>query len=303
MAAAMTFIVAGFAVCLCAQQNRIDVVTPLAPELASYGERAIGVRTVQATDRNRPDVLSLIAGRANARYDRTLVVEVWYPAQMAAGSAAGGDYHTITRDPAVATTLHGRAVRDAAPSNNGAPFPLVIVSHGYPGNRYLMSHLCENLASKGFIVASIDHKESTYDDQRAFASTLYNRPLDQLFVLNEMARLGRTGSGNALAGLVDADHAGIVGYSMGGYGVVNAIGGREYDLRRIQRCGRDARTRAAECDVVGARCGECGVSRERRPADQSRDCDRPVGHAGWILGCEWPRGDQNACAVRRRQSR
>ena len=43
----------------------------------------------------------------------------------------------------------------------------MIISHGYPGNRYLMSHLGENLASKGFVVASIDHRDSTYDDQKA----------------------------------------------------------------------------------------------------------------------------------------
>ncbi len=79
-------------------------------------------------------------------------------------------------------------------------FPLVIISHGYPGNRLLLSHMGENLASKGFVVASIDHKDSTYDDQKAFASTLYNRPFDQLFVLNEMARLGAASSGSFLAG-------------------------------------------------------------------------------------------------------
>ncbi len=34
-----------------AQQNRIDIVTPSAPELAAFGNYAIGVRTLQATDR------------------------------------------------------------------------------------------------------------------------------------------------------------------------------------------------------------------------------------------------------------
>ena len=43
----------------------------------------------------------------------------------------------ITRDPAVRATLVGRAVRDAMPAREGRPFPLVIVSHGYPGNRFL----------------------------------------------------------------------------------------------------------------------------------------------------------------------
>ena len=211
-------------VTLPAQNNRIDTVTPSAPALASYGPFAIGVRTIQVTDKNRPDILNTKEGGPVARYDRTLTLEVWYPAALAEGHKPGGDYPgVITRDPSVVVTLHGQALRDAAPVADA--WPLIIISHGYPGNRYLMSHLGENLASKGFVTVSIDHKDSTYDDQKAFGSTLYNRPFDQLFVLNEMARLGHKGSGSFLAGLVDASHTGLVGYSMGGYGLVNVIGG------------------------------------------------------------------------------
>ena len=208
-----------------AQDNRIDTVAPTAPELAPYGAHAIGVRTIQATGRNRADILKTTEGGPVARYDRTLTLEVWYPASLGASERPGGEYLSVTRDPAVTATLRGRAVRDAAPIGTGAPFPLVIISHGYPGNRYLMSHLAENLASKGYIAVSIDHAESTYDDLKNFASTLYNRSFDQLFVLNEMARLGSAGSGSFLVGRVDASRTGLVGYSMGGYGVVNVIGG------------------------------------------------------------------------------
>jgi predicted dienelactone hydrolase len=208
-----------------AQQNRIDTVTPIAPELASYGKYDVGVRTLQATDRNRPNILATKEGGPIERYDRTLTLEVWYPATLGSGQKPGGEYRTITRDPSVTTTLAGKAVRDAAPLSAEGAFPLVIVSHGYPGNRYLMSHLGENLASKGFVVASIDHPDSTYDDQKDFASTLYNRAFDQLFVLNAIDRLGQAGSGSFLSGVVDATRAGLVGYSMGGYGVVNVVGG------------------------------------------------------------------------------
>ena len=213
------------AVGVAAQQNRIDIVGPTAPELAPYGQNDIGVRTIQVTDRNRPDVLNIKEGGPVVRYDRTLTLEVWYPAALAAGQKPGGEYRTITRDPAVTATLFGKAVRDAAVSKTTSAYPLVIISHGYPGNRFLMSHIGENLASKGFVTVSIDHKDSTYDDQKAFASTLYNRSFDQLFVLNEIDRLSKAGSGSFLAGLVDATRTGIIGYSMGGYGVVNTIGG------------------------------------------------------------------------------
>src|SRR5688572_17169959 len=197
------------------QQNRIDIVTPAAPELATFGAHAVGVRTITATDRNRADILQTKEGAPTARYDRTLTLEVWYPAALSSGQQAGTSYRTITRDPAITAVIHARAVRDAVPARTSA-FPLVIMSHGYPGNRYLLSHLGENLASKGFVTVSIDHKDSTYDDQKAFASTLYNRPLDQLFVVSELERLGKSGSDSFLAGIVDASRTGLIGYSMGG---------------------------------------------------------------------------------------
>ena len=207
-----------------AQDNRIDVVTPMAPELAAFGAHAVGVRTITVTDRNRPDILRTKPGGPTMRYDRSLVLEVWYPA-VPSPATARGEYRAIMRDPSVTVTLRGKAERDAAPMSTEGPFPLLILSHGYPGNRFLLSHLGENLASKGYVVVSIDHTESTYDDLQAFASTLYNRPYDQLFVLHELARLGAPTSGSFLAGRVDAEHTGLVGYSMGGYGVVNVIGG------------------------------------------------------------------------------
>jgi predicted dienelactone hydrolase len=204
-----------------AQNNRIDTIAPSAPDLAPFGSYAVGVGTLDVTDKHRPDILNTKEGGPMARYDRTLTLEIWYPAVLAPGQKPGTEYRVITRDPTVTATLLGQAVRDARPGTG--PFPLVIISHGYPGNRFLMSHIGENLASKGYVVVSIDHKDSTYDDQKAFGSTLYNRPLDQLFVLSEMDRLGRPG--NLFAGLIDASRTGIIGYSMGGYGVVNAIGG------------------------------------------------------------------------------
>jgi len=222
---ALLLVVGAVATATPAQQNRIDTVTFLAPELARYGKYDVGVRTLQVTDNNRVDILNTREGEPPPRYDRTLTVEVWYPAALAAGQKPGGEYRTLTRDPAISATLYGKGVRGASPISTGGAFPLVIVSHGYPGDRYLMIHLCENLASKGLVVASIEHKDSTYDDQQTFGSTLYNRPFDQLFVLNEMARLGRAGSGSFLSGLVNDRQTGLVGYSMGGYGLINAIGG------------------------------------------------------------------------------
>jgi len=206
------------------QDNRIDIIRHDAPALADFGQYAIGVRTLNVVDKNRIDVLNTINGEDNKHYDRSLTLEVWYPATLAAGQSPGGQYQAITRNPAITATLRGRAVRDADIRKTATRYPLVVISHGYPGNRFLMSHLGENLASKGFVVASIDHRDSTYDDLKAFTSTLYNRPLDQRFVIDAIAKLGAS-KGSFLHDSVDANRTGVVGYSMGGYGLVNNLGG------------------------------------------------------------------------------
>jgi hypothetical protein len=121
-------------VAISAQQNHVDFITLMAPELAAYGPNDIGVRTLQVTDKNRPDVLNTKEGGPIARYDRTLTLEAWYPATLAAGQKPEGDYKIITFDAEVTATMHGKAVRDAA--IKPGPYPLVIISHGYPGNRY-----------------------------------------------------------------------------------------------------------------------------------------------------------------------
>ncbi|MFK7853897.1 MAG: alpha/beta hydrolase family protein [Granulosicoccus sp.] len=206
--------------------NRIDAQRPDAPELAAYGSFEVGSRPINLSNPNQLDVLALDAQSEQPdplpTYDRPLTVQMWYPSfPGATGSKA---LRAFLRDATTEVSLYGQATLWAAPILNAGPFPLVIVSHGYPGNRFLLSHLAENIASKGYIVASIDHTDSTYRTQAAFGSTLRNRTLDQLFVLNEMARLN-TDSGSFLHGLVDTDNTAVVGYSMGGYGAVITAGG------------------------------------------------------------------------------
>ena len=204
-------------------ETRIDVTRPDAPELAAYGPLPVGVRTLEVTDEGRVDVLALDAEAPAPEdmptADRTLTLEVFYPA--AEGATGDTAMTALLRDGTTEVTLRGRAMRDAEPSGEG-PFPLVVVSHGYPGNRFLMAHIAENLASRGYVAASVDHPDSTYDDFGPFGSTLVNRPLDQLFVVDAMA--GLSGGDGFLSGMVDAERSAIVGYSMGGYGAVIAAG-------------------------------------------------------------------------------
>ncbi|MDA0345761.1 MAG: dienelactone hydrolase [Verrucomicrobia bacterium] len=210
--------------CLHGQPNHIDAIRQDAPELAHYGDYNVGVRTLSFNDPGRLDVLKMKEGNEPQHYDRSLTVEIWYPAQLTPGQLPGGQYSAMTRNPKITATLYGKGVRDAAALKQEGKFPLVIISHGYPGNRFLMAHLGENLASKGYVVASIDHTDSTYDDIQAFPSTLYNRPLDQRFILSQLATLSKNSS-SFLNGFLNADTTAVIGYSMGGYGLVNNIGG------------------------------------------------------------------------------
>jgi predicted dienelactone hydrolase len=209
-----------------AQATPIDTIRPDAPALAAHGPLAVGVRTIEIRENARADILNTRSGEPTPLYERRLILEIWYPAQLAADQTPGTQYQSDTRNLAITATLQGRAVRDAQPLSGdaSAAFPLVILSHGYPGNRYLLSHLGENLASKGYVVASIDHTDSTYHDQQNISSTLYNRALDQRQTLNAIADLAADRQ-HFLNGLVDTDNTGLIGFSMGAYGVVNNLGG------------------------------------------------------------------------------
>lgn len=205
--------------------NRIDLIRPDAPDLAKHGKHEIGVRTIEMVNKDQIDVLKATAGQEPPRYDRRLMLEVWYPAETQ-GNQSGVYPGVFLRDGKTQATLYGRAARDAQPkraTGTSNSYPLVIISHGYPGNRFLLSHLAENLATKGYVVAAIDHTDSTYTDQGKFGSTLINRPLDQIFVLNAIDQLSKDNS-HFLNGMVDVSRTGLIGYSMGGYGALITAG-------------------------------------------------------------------------------
>lgn len=207
-----------------AGENRIDAIRSDAPALAALGSYSVGVKTLSFTNPGQLDIVNAKEGETTPTYTRPLTVEVWYPAKLTAGQTAAGEYRAMTRDGKTEVTLYGKAVRNAGADATGGPYPLIIMSHGYPGNRFLLSHLGENLSSKGYVVVSIDHTDSTYERQLAFGSTLVNRSLDQLFVLNEMAKLNTSDPGKTLQGLVNASNTALIGYSMGAYGAINTVG-------------------------------------------------------------------------------
>jgi predicted dienelactone hydrolase len=179
-----------------AMAQGVNVKRPDAPPLAARGSAVVGVRTLQLTD----------PGRQN----RSITVEVWYPAS---GIQQNTVYQSVIGQTPV--RVAGRANRDAAPISGR--FPLIVASHGQPGTRFQFAYLNEHLASRGFVVAALDHPGSTYQTltQPNYISSIVDRPLDILFAIGAVAQQIPS---------ADAGNVGLLGYSYGGYSVINAAG-------------------------------------------------------------------------------
>ncbi len=176
-----------------------------APELARTGQNRVGVATKEFVD--------------TKRNSRSLKVDFWYPALTGADGAPETYVGRLTAEPPAAATEFARAgiaVRGARPA--AGRFPLVVVSHGYDNESVLLSWLTENLASKGYVVAAIRHADPPITDRARFHETVLNRPLDVAFAATALQR------SLAEMGLADPARTALVGYSMGGYGVLAAAG-------------------------------------------------------------------------------
>ena len=199
-----------------------------APELAPRGHWPVGVRTLDLVNPGQVDILHFDKATGKAPlYDRPLKIEIWYPAVIPAGQEERVVYEsampgTPAPDAPKTFRIPGKALRDAPPVS-GERFPLVVVSHGYPGSRTFLTYLTENLASKGYVVAAIDHTDSVFGAQAPFTSTLLNRTADQWFTIDALQARSVL-SGDFLNGLLDASRVAIVGYSMGGYGALATAG-------------------------------------------------------------------------------
>ena len=191
-----------------------------APELARLGKLAVGVRTLALVQRNQEDVLGFNpADGSFPKSNRTLTIDLWYPAVAAASTERETYTATLPSEPPAAPasfTVPGIAVRDAQPA--GKEYPLVVISHGYSNSPAAMTWLTENLASKGYVVAAIRHDDPPITDKAKIAQLLVRRPLDIAFVTYSLKSI------LAREHLIDPTRIALIGYSMGGYGVLTAAG-------------------------------------------------------------------------------
>ena len=182
------------------------------PELAQLGPFAVGVRTLTLVDHKAVDLIA-------PGQDRKLRVDIWYPARIAKGAKLETYHATLPAEvpgKPVAFSMPGLAARNARPVDGH--YPLVIVSHGRSNATVALSWLTENLASKGYVVAAIRHQDLARNNPLEGPEILLRRPLDIAFVARSLQGAA------AIRGLIDPERIALIGYSMGGYGVLTAAG-------------------------------------------------------------------------------
>lgn len=132
-------------------------------------------------------------------------------------------------------------------SQGNAENPLVVLSHGFGGNRKFLSYLARHLASYGLTVAAVEHPGSNTNavgtsDTQNLAQLLkptefIDRPKDVSFMLNELAKLN-TQPGQ-LQGKLNTEKVTVIGHSLGGYTALALVGG-EVDLEELRKFCKDS---------------------------------------------------------------
>lgn len=188
------------------------------------GPHPVGVHTTEVT-----------------KEDRSLPVELWYPAS---DRYAGADSDPGMRDAFApytgAATTWQAAVRDAAP-RLGA-FPLVVFSHELGGHRRQSTFLCTHLASHGYVVAAADHPGATTDEIAELARRVdRGEETDPYPRLSELSAARpaeiRTlvdalleGTARAVTRSLQRDRVALIGHGIGGAG---ALAAASADLRGV----------------------------------------------------------------------
>jgi predicted dienelactone hydrolase len=172
-----------------------------------------------------------------------LIVQLWYPAEPSHNRLAR--YRELQETNAVSSyqsVIPTNSHVDAPVPIEGAPFPVILFNHAWDGRRTNDTFLTEELASHGYIVASIDHTYNArlvaFPDGRVVhgiaandvnapesstaerVRTIWDKELtkwvaDQRFVLDRLETMNRT-AGTPWFGRLDTDRSGAIGHSFGG---------------------------------------------------------------------------------------
>lgn len=159
-----------------------------------------------------------------------MTLRVWYPANSAA-SGTPVTYQSALPGPDTAPakfSIAGLAIEGAA--RQPGRFPLAILAHGQSNTPEVLAWLGENLASKGYVVVAPAFGDPPITERASLIFSIVRRPLDIEFVAAEVRRRARVHA--APFENVDVDRVALIGYSMGGYGVITSAGAKLADKQR-----------------------------------------------------------------------
>lgn len=187
------------------------------------GPYSVGITTRTFVDDTRHTPAH---GTAPELPNRTLVAEIWYPIDPVSNPAPTGQ-------------------RDAPLSRVGAPYPLVVHSHGFMDFRFGNAYANRHLASHGFVVVAPEYPLTNYNvaDADSFVD-VPNQPLDIRFLIDRMLALSAAETG-AFARAIDHQEVGLSGLSLGG--ATTLLATFHWQLR-------DPRVRAAAVLSPGLAC-------------------------------------------------
>ncbi|MGW0809978.1 alpha/beta hydrolase family protein [Nonomuraea sp. NPDC002799] len=207
------------------------------------GSHPVGTTSIYLKDTSRPDpwVPSVKA--------RELMVSLWYPAKSPGRDRArymtpkeselllkDGEITGVPVD--VLSKTRTNAFTDARPDGRKRSLPLVVLSPGFSKPRSTLTALAEDLASRGYVVAAIDHTyenvATTFPDGRVttcvpcegerepsmFTKLSKGRAADVSFVLDQLTASKPKWKG---AALIDPSRMGMAGHSAGGAAVIAAM--------------------------------------------------------------------------------
>jgi len=159
---------------------------------------------------------------------------IFYPADS--GSLAGHATFSYTEASTLPTALQGILparynttttvnAHVGPPASTKGPFPIVLFSHGYGGERLYYSTLLAGIASWGYVVVSADYLERGLAAQALKLTTPPSATQDSAIMQASKAAVERASGDpvSPLSGVADPKRVAAVGHSAGGGTAFNAL--------------------------------------------------------------------------------